>query len=54
MSENEDDCPKTEAELKKEQMEEGGFTLVESGDTNMQSKKSKTDDGMDTTMMGIS
>ena len=46
--------PKTDEQLKKEQMEEGGFTLVETGDSNMHSKKSKTADGMDTTMLGVS
>ena len=34
-------------------MKEGGFTLVTEGDDNIHSKKSKTDDGNHTTMIGI-
>lgn len=35
-------------------MEEDGFTLVEQGDDNIFSKKSKAADGVNTTMLGIS
>ena len=35
-------------------MEEDGFTLVEQGDDNIFSKKSKAVDGVHTTMLGIS
>ena len=34
-------------------MEEGGFTVIQTGDASMQSKKAKASDGMETTMLGI-
>lgn len=42
-----------EVDEHKQNMMDGGFTLVEAGDDHLHSKKSKVDDGNHTTMLGI-
>jgi hypothetical protein len=44
----------TEAQVHETEMLDGGFTLVREGADNVQSKKFKASDGMNTTMVGIS